>query len=101
MPLNVGDTARIPIRIYVDDPDDGPVATDPTALSIDVTDPDGVVATYAYPCAQLVKVVNAAEDAGFFEALIDCTAAGGWTWRLVSPGPVAKGAERGEFDVSD
>lgn len=88
MELHVGDDARVTTTITVDG-----VLTDPSALSLEVTRPGGVTSTLVYP-GTIERV-----SIGVFRATIDCTLAGTYRYRWVSPGPAAKGAERGYFDV--
>lgn len=88
--LYVGDTARIDATITVDG-----VLTDPTALSITVEGPAGAE-THSYPSAELTRL-----STGRYRAAINCTAAGTWQYRWISPGPTAKGALQGAFDVQE
>lgn len=106
MNLYVGANAKIKTRIA--DADTG-VQTDPSALSIIVTPPalpDGTARpdiTYLYGLDLNVtrELVALADGTTVVEycALIDCAHAGTWRFRWDSPGPLAKGADRGYFDV--
>lgn len=88
--IYIGATARIDITLTVDGVD-----TDPSALSLIVEDPAGAETTYVYGVGAVVTKLAT----GRYRGSIDCTSAGRWLYRWVSPGPTAKGAVQGAFDV--
>lgn len=89
MELYVGADAKIETEVRVNG-----VLTDPTSLSCEVTAPDGSLRTYVYP-TDITKV-----STGVYRFFVDCTMAGTYKARWVSPGPGAKGADRLYFDVT-
>lgn len=89
MELYVGADAKIETEVRVNG-----VLTDPTSLSCEVTAPDNSVRTYVYP-TDITKV-----STGVYRFFVDCTMAGTYKARWVSPGPGAKGADRLYFDVT-
>lgn len=85
---DIGDLVRISTTFSV-----AGVATDPTAVSLTVTDPSGTATTYTYAGAQVVKTA-----AGAYRYDLSVAAAGVYTYRWVGTG-VAEGADSGQFMV--
>lgn len=87
---DIGDTAEFVAEFKVTRTK---VLTNPTALSIIVTPPDGVPVTYFWPSPQVVN-----DAVGKFRALIDCTQVGAWEVRWLATG-AAKCGKRTYFQV--
>ena len=97
--LYVGAVATIYTELEVEGTD-----TDPSGLSIVITPPkdaSGVPrADLTFTFGTDANVIKKAGKAGVFKALIDLAYEGTYGYRWVSPGPTAKGVDRGTFDVS-
>ena len=71
------------------------VATDPTAVSLTVTDPTGATTAYTYASAQITKV-----STGKYTKDIPCAVAGTWAYEWVGTGTVGDAAA-GTWDVQE
>lgn len=69
--------------------------TDPTTISLAVTDPEGTTTTYTYAAAQITR-----DSAGVYHKDIPCTLAGTWLYLWVGTG-AASDAQAGTWRVSD
>lgn len=69
--------------------------TDPTAISLTVTDPEGTAATYTFGAAQITKL-----STGVYTKNITCNLAGEWTYEWVGTGAVVD-TEVGTWTVWD
>lgn len=69
--------------------------TDPTTISLAVTDPEGTTTTYTYAAAQITR-----DSAGVYHKDIPCTLTGTWLYLWVGTGAAAD-AQAGTWRVSD
>lgn len=76
--FDIGDAVRMRATFTV-----GTTPTDPSTITLHVTDPSANIATYTYGAAQLIK-----ESTGVFyrDEIVD--EAGEWHWRMVGTGTV-------------
>lgn len=64
------------------------VATDPTTISLTVTDPQGTATTYTYALAQITR-----SSAGTYTKDIPCTLAGIWRYEWIGTGAASDAVE--------
>ncbi len=91
MPYQPGDTVRLSTLFEV-----GSVATDPTAVTLVVREPDGTETTYDYP----VPATISRDSAGNYHRDIFAGSAGLWSWKWTGTGAAA-GIDEGSFTVED
>lgn len=83
-----GDTVRLSTTFLVAD-----VATDPTTVTVTVTDPAGTSTVYTYAATEVTR-----DSAGVYHIDVTAPTAGLWTWRWVGTGTAA-GVDEGTFTV--
>jgi hypothetical protein len=71
------------------------VPTDPTTISLVITDPENTSTTYTFADTEITRT-----SAGVYTKDITCSIAGTWTYRWVGTGDVVK-TEAGTWDVLD
>lgn len=81
MSFTVGETVRLPLNTFSDN--DQTVAADPTAISFDVTDPDGNTTTDIWPGGDIVRTAL-----GVFYLDVPADTAGFWTGHAEATGAV-------------
>ena len=92
MSIDIGDLRRVTAAFT--DPNDSDAAVDPTALTLEVTDPSGEKTTYTYGTdVELVK-----DSIGNYHLDISVDMAGTWLYRWAGTG-TAQAVEEGRFIV--
>jgi len=80
---DIGDAIRLGTTFLL-----GDVPTDPSTISLTVTDPAGAATTYTYAAAQIIR-----SSAGVYYKDVSLPTAGEWLYRFIGTGTVESVAQ--------